>query len=227
MPRRPLSDASPSARVVNEELDGWVTGNRRLLKQNTELQQGIDKAQQGANKALEDASSMKLKLRRTETAYEEAKKHFIMAPDLVPCLRSLTDEVKAMHEDIQANLEKTTEWMAKRPAEGRRSERTLQQIKRVLHNIERYPQRRRRARAADAADDGGSAIKRGRICYICRCKGHLAQDCPQARTDAVESADPTISDAHQRTEGSQEANVDSTGWSIFSVFRRTFTSGID
>ena len=205
----------------------WLKGlNKKLQQDISEAERGIVEARRDVNEARVEASSLQKKLVETETACEEAKKHFIQAPDLVPCLRPLTDEVKTLQENVQTSGERTAEMVAKRPAEGRRSERTLLQMKRVLHDLGRFP-RRRRTRAADAADNGGGAIKRGRLCYMCRCKGHLAKDCPQARTDAVASADPTTSDAHQKTEGSQEANAESTGWNIFSVFRRTFTSGVD
>ena len=220
--RRRANEAEEEARVANEELNGWMTGNKRLLEHNRKLQQDISEAQRAANEARGEASSIQQKLRKTETAFTEAKRKFISAPDLVPCLQSLGAEVKT----LQTNVKTAAEAMMTRPVEGRRSSKTLQQMKRVLHDIGRYPQRRRRAKATDAADDGGGAIKRGRLCYMCRCKGHLAKDCPQARTDTVASADPTTSDMHQRAEGSQEANAES-GWSVFSVFRRTFTSEID
>ena len=195
--------------------------SERLAEFNASLQRDIREARRGENEARVEASSVHEKLRKTETAFAEAKKKFISAPDLVPCLQSLTHEVKTLQNDVKT----TAEVMLTRPVEGRRSLKTLQQMKRVLHDMGRYP-RRRRAKAADAADDGGGAMKRGRICYSCRSKGHLAKDCPRVRINTVASADPTTSDTHQRAEGSQEANAES-GWSIFSVFRRTFTSGID
>ena len=205
----------------NERLSG---ANARLRQDLAEAQRSSVKAQQDANEARIAASSTQQKLEETETAYEEAKKHFIRAPDLVLSLQSLTNEVKTLQETVQTSGERTTEAVARRPPDGR-NEKTLQQMKRVLHDIGRYPRRRRREKAADAADDGGSVIKRGRICYVCRCKGHLAKNCPQVRTVGTTSAEPTMSDAEQRpAESSAEAS--SSGWTIFSALRR-FTSGID
>ena len=208
--------------VKNERLSG---ANARLQQDLAEAQQGSVKAQQDANEARVEASSLHEKLRETDAAFTEAKKKFISAPDLVPCLQSLAAEVKTLQETVRTNGERTAELMTTRPAEGRRTVKTLHQMKRVLHDIGRFP-RRRRARATDAADDGGGAIKRGRICYVCRCKGHLAKDCPQARVNAVESVDPTISDAQQRAGEPNTEASSSSGWTIFSALRR-FTSGID
>ena len=208
--------------VKNERLSG---ANARLQQDLAEAQQGSVKAQQDANEARVEASSLHEKLRETDAAFTEAKKKFISAPDLVPCLQSLAAEVKTLQETVRTNGERTAELMTTRPAEGRRTVKTLHQMKRVLHDIGRFP-RQRRARATDAADDGGGAIKRGRICYVCRCKGHLAKDCPQGRINAVESVDPTISDAQQRAGEPNTEASSSSGWTIFSALRR-FTSGID
>ena len=197
---------------------------------NTGLRRGIVEAQQGASEAREEASSLQKKLEETETAFTEAKEHLISAPDLVSSLRSLTDAVKAVHDEVRTSSERTVEAVARRPPDGRRSMKTLQQMRRVLHDIKRYPRRQRRGRAAGAADDGGGATKRGRICYICRCKGHMAKDCPRVRTtDTVASADPTVSDTQPRSDVAEELNAASaySGLNILSFFRRNFTSGID
>ena len=217
-----VSEARRACAEATAESERIKAVNSQLQKDIAEAKQGVVKAQQDAHEARVEASAIHEKLRKTETAFTEAKRKFISAPDLVPCLQSLGAEVKTLQMDVKT----AAEAMMTRPVEGRRSSKTLQQMKRVLHDIGRYPQRRRRAKTTDAADDGGGAIKRGRLCYMCRCKGHLAKDCPQTRTDTVASADPTTSDTHQRAEGSHEANTES-GWSIFSVFRRTFTSGFD
>ena len=210
--------------------------NDRLSGDNTKLRHDISKAERGivearreANEARVAASSLQKKLAETETAYEEAKKHFIMAPDLVPCLRSLTTEVKALQEEVRASGEKTTEAVVRRPPDEQRNGKTLRQMRRVLHDIGRFPRRRRRAKAADAADDGRGAIRRGRICYSCRCKGHLAKNCPRVRTDTVASAEPTVSDTQSRSDVAEELNTATaySGLNILSFFRRNFTSGID
>ena len=224
-----MSEASALARglsvgVLQQEVSEATAENERLSGLNTQLQQGIAEAQQDTNEARVETSSTQQKLRETETAYEEAKKHFIMAPDLVSNLRSLTDAVKAVHDEVRTSSERTVEAVARRPPDGR-SEKTLTQMKRVLHDIGRYPRRRRRKKAADAADDGGGAIKRGRICYLCRCKGHLAENCPRVRTVGTTSAEPTMSDAEQQPAESSAEGA-SSGWTIFSALRR-FTSGID
>ena len=198
--------------------------NERLSGANARLQQDIAKAQQDENKARVEASSAQQKLEETETAYAEAKAHFITAPELVPCLRSLTTEVKTLQEEVRASGERTTEAVARRPPDGR-SVKTLQQMKRVLHDIKRYPRRRRRGRADDVAEEGGGATERGRICYACRCKGHLAKNCPQVRTVGTTSAEPTMPDVQQRPAGSS-TEAGSSGWTILSALRR-FTSGID
>ena len=197
--------------------------NAELQKDISEAKQDINKAHQDANEAIEEASSTKQRLEETESAFAEEKQKYISAPDLVPCLQSLADEVKTLQRDVRT----TTELMAKKPEGNRRSEKTLQQMKRVLHDVGRYPRRRRREKTADAADDGGGAMRRGRICYSCRCKGHLAQDCPRVRTtDMVESSNPTTSDSQQRAGEPNTEASSSSGWTIFSALRR-FTSGID
>ena len=227
-------------KMSEQEVAEATAENERLSGDNTRLRQDIFKAEQGsnearreANEARVEASSLQKKLAGTETAYEEAKSHFISAPALVSSLRSLTDEVKTLQEKVQTNGERTAEMVVKRPPDGRRSEKTLLQMKRVLHDLGRYPRRRRRAKAADAAEDGRGAIRRGRICYSCRCKGHLAGDCPQKRTaSAVESANP-ISDSDQRVRDPQEstAEASSSGWSVLPlILRRTrtlFAGGVD
>ena len=223
-----MSEASALARglsvgVLQQEVAEATAENERLSGLNTQLQQGIVEAQRDANEARVEASSTHEKLRETETAFAEAEKKFISAPDLVPCLQSLADEVKTLQRDVRT----TTELMAKIPEGNRRSEKTLQQMKRVLHDVGRYPRRRRREKTADAADDGRGAMRRGRICYSCRCKGHLAQNCPQVRaTDMVESSNPTTSDSQQRAGEPNTEASSSSGWTIFSTLRR-FTSGID
>ena len=216
--------------------------NEKLQKDIVEAKQNAAKERQGMIEALQDvhqakhetdnacrkAFSLQQKLKETETAFTEAKKNFISAPDLVPSLRSLANEVKTLQKTVQANAEKTVEVMSTRPAEGRRSARTLQQMKRVLHDIGRYPQRRRTK--TDVTEDGLRKVRRGRICYFCRCKGHLLQDCPRTRNaDTAESAAPDTSYTQLRTEGSPETTEEtaSTGWNVFSMFKRTFTSGID
>ena len=229
--RRRASEAEKEAEEANEELESWMVGNESLQEQNIKLRQELSEARQDsveaqreANEARLEASSTQRNLRKTETAYEEAKKHFIMAPDLVPCLRSLTTEVKTLQEEVRMSGERTAEAVAQRPPDGR-SEKTLNQMKRVLHDIGRYPRRRRKGKATDAADDGGGAIQRGRICYVCRCKGHLAENCPRVRTVGTTSAEPTMSDAEQRPAESSAEGA-SSGWTLFSALRR-FTSGID
>ena len=229
--QRRASAAELEASEANDEMDFLLVGNENLQEQKQKLQQelseaerGIVEAQRSATEARREASSTQQKLRRTETAYEEAKRHFIMAPDLVPCLQSLTTEVKTLQEEVRMSGEKTVDVVAQRPPDGR-SEKTLNQMKRVLHDIGRYPRRRRKGKAADAADDGGGAIKRGRICYVCRRKGHVAENCPRVRTVGTTSAETTMSDVEQRpAESSTEAA--SSGWTLFSALRR-FTSGID
>ena len=230
--QRRASEAEWEASEASDEMECLMVGNENLQEQKQKLQQelseaerGIVEAQRNANEARVEASSLHEKLRETDAAFTEAKKKFISAPDLVPCLQSLAAEVKTLQETVRTNGERTAELMTTRPAEGRRTVKTLHQMKRVLHDIGRFP-RRRRARATDAADDDGGAIKRGRICYVCRCKGHLAKDCPQARINAVESVDPTISDAQQREGEPNTEASSSSGWTIFSALRR-FTSGID
>ena len=209
--------------LVHRENERLIELNAKLRRDICEAEQGIDKAGREANEARVEASSIQKKLRETETAFEEAKKHFITAPDLVSSLRSLTDEVKTLQKNVQTNGERTAEMVVKRP-EGRRSEKTLLQMKRVLHDLGRYPRRRRRAKAADAADDGRGAIRRGRICYSCRCKGHLAEECPQKRTaDTVESSNP-ISDSNQSEREESNAEASSSGWSVLPlILRRTQT----
>ena len=199
--------------------------NARLASVHVGLRQDIAEARQKTKEARVEASSTHEKLEETKTAFAEAEKHFIRAPDLVSSLRSLTNEVKTLQENVRTSWEKTAEALAERPTGGRRSEKTLSQMKRVLHNIGRFP-RRRRAKAADAAADGGGAIKCGRICYICRCKGHLAKDCPQTRTcEAIESSNAMTSNTQPRV-GESDAEASSTGWNSCSGIERTFTSGI-
>ena len=214
---------------VTAESERMSGVNTRLRQEVAKAEQGIDKAGQEANEARVEASSVQEKLKETETAYEEAKKHFIMAPDLVPCLRSLSTEVKALHEEVRASGEKTIDAVVRRPPDERRNGKTLRQMRRVLHDIGRFPRRQRRGRAAGAADDGGEATKRGRVCYSCRCKGHLAKNCPRARTDTVASAEPTGSDTQPSSDVAAELNAASaySGLNILSFFRRNFTSGID
>ena len=108
--------------VKNERLSG---ANARLQQDLAEAQRGIAKAQQDEDNARVEASSAQQKLEETETAYAEAKAHFITAPELVPCLRSLTTEVKTLQEEVRASGERTTEAVARRPPDGR-SVRTLQ-----------------------------------------------------------------------------------------------------
>ena len=199
--------------------------SERLTELHARLQRDIQKARRGENEAREKASSLERTLRETEAAYEEEKTHFITAPDLVSSLRSLTDVVKTVHDEVRTSSEKTAELVAQRPPEGRRTVKTLHQMKRVLYDIGRFP-RRRRGEAAVAADDGGGAIKRRRICYVCRCKGHLAKNCPRVRTVGATSSEPSLSDAQQRPAETSTEAASSSGWTIFSALRR-FTSGVD
>ena len=265
-----LTNAQRALRVVRaekEELLKSLQEERRINeKLRRDITEDVHQTKHEVDKARMETFSLQEKLTETETAFTEAKKNLISAPDLVSSLQSLTGEVKTLQQHIQTNSEKTSEVLAKRPpedlassirslnnevktvrvdlktkidkaadaiatrrAEGERHVRTLQQMKRVLHDIGRYPQKRQR-RTDVTGGDGSGNVRRGRICYCCRHKGHLAKDCPRARnSDTVKSANPTTSDTRQKTEGPQKANeeAESTGWNIFSVFKRTFTSGID
>ena len=229
-------DALSKWRDEQRRVSEATAENDRLSGDNTKLRHDISKAERGivearrdANEARVEASSLQKKLEETETAYEEARSHFITAPALLSSLRSLTTEVKALHEEVRTSGEKTIEAVVRRPPDERRNGKTLRQMRRVLHDIGRYPRRHRRGRAAGAADDGGKATKRGRVCYSCRCKGHLAKNCPRARTDTVASAEPTGSDTQPRSDVAAELNTASaySGLNILSFFRRNFASGID
>ncbi len=221
-----VSEARRACAEATAESERLKAVNSKLQKDISEAKQGVIEAQQDAHEARVEASSIHEKLEETETAFAEAERHFIRAPDLVPCLQSLAAEVKTLQETVRTHSERTAELMTTRPVEERRTVKTLHQMKRVLHDIGRFP-RRRRTRAADAADDGRRAMRRGRLCYSCRCKGHLAEDCPRVRTaDMVESSNPTTLDSQQRAGEPNTEASSSSGWTIFSALRR-FTSGID
>ena len=215
----------PPVCTQNRTATGEPTNERRT---NEKLRIDMAEAKRDANRARVDASSLQQKLRETETAFTEAKKQFISAPDLVSSLQSLTEEVKTIQEDLNKTFDKTTEAVALRPEEERRNSRTLQQMKRVLHDLGRYP-RRRRTKADVTGEDGARNMKRGRICYICRCKGHLAKDCPRAQNpDTVESAQATTSDTEQhRMENPPETREEQTlrFTSMFRPMFRMFNSG--
>ena len=227
-----LTNAQRALRVVRaekEELLKSLQEERRINeKLRRDITEDVHQTEHEVDKARVEAFSLQEKLKETEAAFTEAKNNFISAPDLVSSLWSLTKEAKTVQKELKTNFEKTAEVIATRPVDGRQSLRTLQQMKRVLHDIRRYPQRRRTK--TDVTEDGLRKVRRGRICYFCRCKGHLLQDCPRTRNaDSAESAAPDTSYTQLRTEGSPETTEEtaSTGWNVFSIFKRTFTSGID
>ena len=234
----------------SDELANLQMALQEIRTENEKLREDVVKATQATKKIRTETSSLRQKLKETETAFAEAKKHFIMAPALVPSLQSLTGEVRMLQKTVQKNGEKTAEALARRPpedfasgirslsnevktvrvdlktkfdktaeaittrrAEGQRHARTLQQMKRVLHDIGRYPKRQRTR--ADGTD-GMRNVKHGRICYCCRSKGHLANDCPRARnSDMVESpAGPNTSYTQQRTESPREPAVNETASTV-------------
>ena len=75
------------------EIERLAAINAELQKDISEAKQDINKAHQDANEAIEEASSTKQRLEETESAFAEEKQKYISAPDLVPCLQSLADEV--------------------------------------------------------------------------------------------------------------------------------------
>ena len=149
-------------------------------------------AKQKENEVRSTSLRIRKELEETKAAYMEEKKHFITISDVARNLESLTAEIRELksaqlvrNEDyfqtnnIDVQNEREHYVMMENDFEARLGDhKALKKMKRDIHDIRRQPQRRQGKRPRRSCESKDSLNRR--LYYKCRCKGHLAQDCPHA-----------------------------------------------
>ena len=169
---------------------------RAFEKQIHKIRHEKCEAKQLENEARTTSLRLRKDLEETKAAYLEEKKHFITTPDVARSLESLATEIRelksaqlAQNEDrleinkIDVENKQKLHMIMEKDFEARIGDRkTLKKMKRAIHDIRRQPQRRQGKEPRRSSDFTGSLNRR--LCYKCRCKGHLAKDCPHTRQES-------------------------------------------
>ena len=118
-------------------------------------------------------------------------------------------KITNLKKDV-TELRKTNAKRKKQIEAANRDSRLMHQLKRLLQDIRRWKGSSRRKKTKEQTKAGSK-----RLCYLCRCKGHLATDCPKKQPP----------NASEDAEASQHCGIHQVDFGKFKCGHSSFTPG--